>query len=124
LLEFRYRCASWHNAGTVLVAVSDHIVGGNHSETEGPWRPAVLGDVMTVASAALYALFTLLVKAMMPEESEGDLMLFFGALGVVNAIAFTPVLLMMHCTGAIDVFSVTRETVSIAVLKGACISIF
>jgi drug/metabolite transporter (DMT)-like permease len=109
-------------AGTVLVALADHVVDGNNEERPDTFtvRRAVLGDILTIVAAVVYAAFTVLIKVMMPSNCPKDLMKFFGYLGAVNTVAFAPVLLLMQFAGAINVFSVDRSTWSLAVLKGAC----
>jgi solute carrier family 35, member F5 len=107
-----------HAAGTILVAVSDHMIDGDKSEHPGSLPHAMIGDFLTLTAAALYAVYTVLIKVMMPEDCESDMMAFFGYLGLVNAIVFFPVLLIMQLSGVFNVFTIGRATLSVALLKG------
>lgn len=96
------------------------MVDGDKADHPGTLNHAVLGDILTLAAAALYAVYTVLIKVMMPEDSESDMMAFFGYLGAVNAVAFAPVLLIMQVAGSFDVLSISKATLSVALLKGVC----
>lgn len=74
--------------------------------------------MLTLAAAALYAVYTVLLKVMMTEDSENDMMAFFGYLGATNAVVFAPVLLIMQLAGSFNVFTIGRATLSVALLKG------
>lgn len=107
------------NAGTVLVAFADRLVDGGKAEHPSSMNHAVLGDFLTLVAAALYAVYTVLLKVMMPEDCESDMMAFFGYLGAINAVLFAPVLVIMQVAGSFDVLSISRATLSVALLKGA-----
>lgn len=102
----------------MLVAFADRLVDGDKAEHPGSMSHAVLGDLLTLAAAALYAVYTVLLKVMMPEDCESDMMAFFGYLGAVNAVAFAPVLLIMQLAGSFNIFAIGRATLSVALLKG------
>lgn len=56
------------------------------------------GDALCITAAALYALYTVLIRALAP----ADLPLFFGLLGLLNFALFAPVVAVLHATGAED----------------------
>lgn len=101
-------------AGTILVALADDIATKQDlGESHG-----VLGDVLTLAAAALYACYTILLKQMIPSEAEGDMMAFFGYLGAMNAAVFGPVLVFMQLAGSFDVFAISGRVLGLVFLKG------
>jgi solute carrier family 35, member F5 len=102
----------------VVIAFADNLVDSDKSEHPGSLPHAVIGDFLTLAAAALYAVYTVLIKVMMPEDCESDMMAFFGYLGAVNTIVFSPILLIMQLSGALNVFTIGRATLSVALLKG------
>ena len=85
---------------------------------EGQAGIAVLGDMLTLCAAALYAVYTVLIKMMMPEDSESDMMAFFGYMGLVNALIFAPVVLVMQLAGTIDMWSIPLATLTLVFIKG------
>ncbi|KAI9613563.1 hypothetical protein H4Q26_010170 [Puccinia striiformis f. sp. tritici PST-130] len=48
----------------------------------------ILGDLLALSSAALYALYVILMKVKVKEESRVDMQLFFGFVGVINMLCF------------------------------------
>lgn len=110
-------------AGTILVALADRIVDNQGSQAdggrrEGPVGIAVLGDLLTLCAAALYAVYTVLIKMMMPEDSESDMMAFFGYMGLINALIFAPVVLIMQLAGTVDLWSIPLATLTLVFIKG------
>ncbi|KAK9238013.1 hypothetical protein V1525DRAFT_342475 [Lipomyces kononenkoae] len=60
----------------------------------------IVGDLMSLASAAIYGLYTSLLKLRIGDESRINMQLFFGFVGIWNTIILWPVLLILHITGA------------------------
>ena len=97
-----------------MVALADGIATKEDlGESQG-----VLGDMLTLAAAALYACYTVTLKQMMPSERESDMMAFFGYLGVVNLVMFAPVVAIMQLTGSVNVFALSGRVLALAFLKG------
>ena len=102
-------------AGTILVALADKYASDKDlGESNG-----VLGDAFTLAAAALYACYTIMLKQMMPEESEHEMLLFFAYLGALNIAMFGPIVLFMQLSGAFDIWAVSWHVLALALVKGA-----
>lgn len=61
-------------------------------------RP-LLGDSLALLSAVFYALYVILLKVRIREESRIDMQLFFGFVGLVNILCCWPVGFFLHFTG-------------------------
>lgn len=105
-------------AGTILVALADRIEETQEGEPDGALGAAVLGDGLTLCAAALYAVYTVLIKIMMPEDSESDMMAFFGYLGLINTVLFLPFVLILQLAGSINLWTIPLTTFSIVFVKG------
>lgn len=62
-------------------------------------RP-ILGDLLALLSALFYALYVILLKVRIREESRIDMQLFFGFVGVTNILCLWPIGFVLHFTGA------------------------
>ena len=69
---------------------------------------------MCVISAALYALYTVLIRKLQPP----DLALFFGFLGFVTFILFGPFVFILHATGIESLSSITPAITALILSKG------
>lgn len=61
-------------------------------------RPA-LGDALALISALFYALYVILLKVRIKNESRVDMQLFFGFVGLFNVLTCWPIGLLLHYTG-------------------------
>ncbi|KAF9452664.1 hypothetical protein P691DRAFT_803782 [Macrolepiota fuliginosa MF-IS2] len=59
----------------------------------------LLGDVLALTSALFYALYVILLKVRIKDESRIDMQLFFGFVGLFNVLACWPIGLVLHLTG-------------------------
>ena len=76
--------------GTVLVALDDEEKGADDDTT----RASLAGDAVCFASAAFYAAYTTAIRYMLPDDERASMQLVFGYLGLFNAVALLPVLLV------------------------------
>uniref|UniRef100_A0A7S3BKF3 EamA domain-containing protein n=2 Tax=Prasinoderma singulare TaxID=676789 RepID=A0A7S3BKF3_9VIRI len=67
--------------GTVAVGISDRREGGNNT---------LQGDFFCLLSACAYAIYTLMLRVKLPESNDVSMMLFFGYVGLCNAVLFAP----------------------------------
>lgn len=75
----------------------------------------LLGDSLALISAMFYALYVILLKIRIREESRIDMQLFFGFVGLVDVLFIWPVGFVLHYTGV--------ERFQIPTSKGAVIAI-
>lgn len=95
--------------GTVLVGLADKKEGGKNT---------VLGDLFCLLSACAYAVYTLLLRVKLPESNEHSMMLFFGYMGVCNALLFAPWLAGEVLAGQQSLASVSASAYRWTVGKG------
>ena len=60
--------------------------------------PHTLGDVLSLVSAVLFAIYSVLVKWLIPSEKNIRMPMFFGFTGVFAAIICVPLLAILHVT--------------------------
>ncbi|KAL5631526.1 hypothetical protein ACGC1H_007144 [Rhizoctonia solani] len=97
-------------AGGVLVSLADNSgapgkpveelpgFGPGHSHPQ-----AIFGDFLALGSALFYALYVVLLKARIGDESRINMQLFFGFVGIFNILGFWPIGVLLHYT-KIEVF--------------------
>lgn len=95
-------------AGVVLVSVSDSMSPADSLPTQssaeiGPramqMATAAVGDALALLSAIFYALYVILLKVRIKEESRIDMQLFFGFVGLFNVLMLWPIGIILHLTG-------------------------
>lgn len=95
--------------GVVLVSVSDSISPADDAPSQSqpdisarsiPIATAAIGDGLALLSAIFYALYVILLKVRIKEESRIDMQLFFGFVGLFNVLMLWPIGLLLHFTGA------------------------
>lgn len=82
-------------------------------------RSGLLGDCLALVAAALYACYTVTMRAMLPENSEAQMFAFFGYMGLINVVIFAPFLFLLQLVGSYDIMSVTTTAFSLSLVKGA-----
>lgn len=97
-------------AGTVLVTLAD-----SSNTQQGH---SVLGDGLAVGAAALYALYTILMRRSLAEDDGLAVARFFGYIGAGTAVGVAPVLVVMQWGGALDVWQVQPLALTLAVVNG------
>ncbi|KAK7202537.1 hypothetical protein BZA70DRAFT_285309 [Myxozyma melibiosi] len=84
--------------GIVLISTQD-------SASEDESNPLsttsiVVGDLMSLASAAIYGLYTTLLKLKIGDESRINMQIFFGFVGAWNTVLLWPLIIFNHFSGA------------------------
>ena len=88
--------------GVVLVSHSDYSSPKPNNGVQlygSNARLAVLGDFFALLSAVFYALYVVLLKVRIKQESRVDMQLFFGFVGAFNVLLLWPLGLLLHATG-------------------------
>ncbi|KAI0034286.1 hypothetical protein K488DRAFT_10582, partial [Vararia minispora EC-137] len=93
--------------GVALVSLSDSespsSLVSSHSANKAlldpPTRQYLVGDILALLSAFLYALYAITLKVRIRSESRVDMQLFFGFVGAFNIVASWPMGLLLHFTG-------------------------
>jgi len=83
--------------GTIIVSLADSETGGDAIATN-----PLVGDTLSLASAAMYAIYITLIRKKLPdegnEEGQASTAQFLGFLGLFNFLIFLPVALVLHFT--------------------------
>ncbi|KAH8120400.1 hypothetical protein DFH11DRAFT_60215 [Phellopilus nigrolimitatus] len=92
--------------GVALVSVSDSVPTSPDTTPPLPelFRRSmqafpVIGDALALLSAAFYAVYVILLKVRIKEESRIDMQLFFGFVGMFNMLMLWPIGIILHFTG-------------------------
>eukprot|EP00941_MAST-03F_sp_MAST-3F-sp1_P006136 g6136.t1 len=84
--------------------------GGKGGETIG-------GDLICLLSAFLYAVYSILIRMMLPEDDKSSTALFFGFLGACNAVAFGGGVLLVWLAGWEDYSMLSWKIIGYIVLN-------
>lgn len=103
-------------AGACLIGLSDHSTeGGQH---------VLIGDIVTLISAIMYAFYATLLKRWVPEDSKFSWFTFFALLGICVTIMGIPMCVILHVTGIETFHRPTLVIFSFLVLNGVCGTVF
>lgn len=113
--------------GVALVAASD-----STSITPGDPTSSVIvrslqplsavGDALALLSALFYALYVILLKVRIKEESRIDMQLFFGFVGLFNVLMLWPIAIILHFTGVETISAPPTGSAWVAVLLNVSLS--
>jgi solute carrier family 35 protein F5 len=62
-------------------------------------RELAVGDALALIGAVIYGIYAVVLKARIGSESRANLPLFFGLVGLFNALVMWPAFLFLHVTG-------------------------
>lgn len=105
-------------SGTIIVSLGD----SKSSSNEIAKNP-LLGDILSLVSAALYAAYITLIRKKLPEDDdEGNggvsMAQFLGFLGLFNFFIFLPATLILHFTKRERFNALTLEQFGLVIGKG------
>ncbi|KAL5226163.1 hypothetical protein ABZP36_012802 [Zizania latifolia] len=102
--------------GTIIVSLADSSSTANAIATN-----PLLGDILSIVSAGLYAVYITLIRKRLPDEKEGQgevsMAQFLGFLGLFNMLFFLPVALMLNFAKLEPFHMLTWEQVGLIVGK-------
>ncbi|KMT16060.1 hypothetical protein BVRB_3g052310 [Beta vulgaris subsp. vulgaris] len=102
--------------GTIIVSLGDTEAGSSVINSK-----PVLGDILSLSSAALYAVYITLIRKKLPDdEKSGQVSMaqFLGFLGFFNMVIFLPVALILHFTEVESFTTFTWKQFSLILGKG------
>ncbi|CAA7390644.1 unnamed protein product [Spirodela intermedia] len=104
-------------AGTVIVSLGDSEMGLSAIATK-----PLLGDILALVSALLYAVYITLIRRKLPDEGKGEgrasMAEFLGYLGLFNLLIFSPVALILNFTKLEPFRILSWKQLSLVVGKG------
>jgi solute carrier family 35 protein F5 len=115
-------------AGLALVSGLDAAgSGGGSGDARPPGafphktaRELAVGDALALVGAVAYGVYAVVLKKRIGSEARANLPLFFGLVGLFNALAMWPAFLFLHVTG-IEPFELppTRRVLAIVLVNSA-----
>ncbi|KAK3131101.1 hypothetical protein QOZ80_6BG0502060 [Eleusine coracana subsp. coracana] len=103
--------------GTIIVSLADSSNTVNAIATN-----PLLGDLLSIVSAGLYAVYITLIRKNLPDEKEGEgkvsMAQFLGFLGLFNMLFFLPIALVLNFAKLEPFHKLTWEQVGLIVGKG------
>jgi len=101
--------------GVVLVSLSDSSGPSNPGAPANHPRVPLLGDTLALFSALFYALYVILLKVHIKDESRIDMQLFFGFVGLFSIFGTWPIGVILHFTG-VERFELPRAPQTVIAL--------
>uniref|UniRef100_A0A7S2GQ05 EamA domain-containing protein n=1 Tax=Octactis speculum TaxID=3111310 RepID=A0A7S2GQ05_9STRA len=101
-------------AGAIMVALNDR----EEADDAGGSESSFWGDSVCLVSAVLYSVYTVLIRAQVPNEETVAMPLLFGYIGVFNMIGLVPVLLIVSSFVPQLFSGLSSEVLGFVVLKG------
>jgi len=106
--------------GSVLVTLAGS--DGREEEEEEEWKQQglhVVGNILSLAFAALYALYTTLLKVYLSDDTKTDMTLFLALMGIANVMCFVPIFTLFHLLDGLDALfeSLTTNTFWLIIVK-------
>ncbi|KAI4356426.1 hypothetical protein L6164_000449 [Bauhinia variegata] len=106
-------------AGTIIVSLGDS-QSGLSAIASNP----ILGDILALVSAGLYAAYITLIRKRLPDDDDDgksgqvSMAQFLGYLGLFNLFIFLPVALVLHFTKLEPFYTLTWKQLGLIVGKG------
>ena len=106
--------------GTIIVSLGDSQTGLTVASNP------LLGDILALASAALYAVYITLIRKKLPDDDgksgQASMAQFLGFLGLFNLLIFLPVALILNFTKLEPFNLLTWEQLGLIIGKGLYLS--
>ncbi len=102
--------------GACLISMSDNSGSGGQS--------TLVGDVVSLISAVMYAFYATMLKRWVPEDSKFSWSVLFTLLGVCVAVMGIPITIFLHLTGIETFMWPPFATFMYLVLNGICGTVF
>lgn len=103
--------------GTIIVSLGDSKSGGNKVASN-----PVLGDILSLLSAALYAVYITLIRKKLPDDDgksgHASMAQFLGYLGLFNMLIFFPIPLVLNFANLEPFNTLTWKQIGLIVGKG------
>ncbi len=102
--------------GVLLCFAGAGVFAAGDVDAEESEGGTALGNALVLGSAALYAVYTVGIKRLVPEKASMDL--FFGLMGLCNAVGFGAVALALWARGRLTMGSKPAEAWAAILAKG------
>lgn len=83
-----------------------------------PYAHTNAGDLLTLLSAFLYGVYTIVIRKALPDDDRVSTAQFFGFIGLYALLLLSPVVWWMHETGDVDLFDIKERALRLTVING------
>lgn len=97
-------------AGVAMVTLADS------ANSKG--GQSLLGDMLCLLSSLLYALYTIAIRKMLPDDCQANVAGLFGLVGLLNLVCMAPVLVLLWSVSVVQLQGLTAWLVFLVICKG------
>ena len=97
-------------AGVAMVTLAD--------STNSKGGQSLLGDVLCLLSSLLYAMYTIAIRKMLPDDCQANVAGLFGLVGLLNLVCMAPVLVLLWSVSFVQLQGLTAWLVFLVICKG------
>lgn len=84
---------------------------------------SLLGDMLCLLSSLLYALYTIAIRKMLPDDSQANVTGLFGLVGLLNLVCMGPILVLLWSVSLVQLQGLTAWLVFLVICKGTILNI-
>lgn len=97
-------------AGVAMVTWAD--------STNSEGGQSLMGDILCLLSSLLYALYTIAIRKMLPDDGQANVAGLFGLVGLLNLVCMAPVLALLWFMSLVQLQGLTAWLVFLVICKG------
>ena len=97
-------------AGVAMVTLADS------ANSKG--GQSLLGDILCLLSSLLYAMYTIAIRRMLPDDCQANVAGLFGLVGLLNLVCMAPVLVLLWSVSLVQLQGLTAWLVFLVICKG------
>lgn len=97
-------------AGVAMVTWAD--------STNSEGRQSLIGDMLCLLSSLLYALYTIAIRKMLPDDCQANVAGLFGLVGLLNLVCMAPLLVLLWSASLVQLQGLTAWLVFLVICKG------
>lgn len=97
-------------AGVAIVTWAD--------STNSEGVQSLIGDMLCLLSSLLYALYTIAIRKMLPDDGQANVAGLFGLVGLLNLVCMAPILVLVWSVSRVQLQGLTAWLVFLVICKG------
>lgn len=104
----------WKLLGVALCMGGNVVTLANDSDSE---NDHVWGDIEALFSSFMYAVYTTVIRRMIPDEEQVSISVFFGFIGLISLVCIAPVEIIFHFTNVESLDGLTWKILGLLVFN-------